>query len=73
MAERLTEDLPDDSGPHSLVERVRCKVVAGPDKGASHTSRGRRLSIGTHDSNDGFLVNNAVSNNRASALDIWCR
>ncbi|GGP03595.1 peptidase inhibitor family I36 protein [Nonomuraea glycinis] len=26
-----------------------------------------------HDSNDGFLANNAVGNNRTSSIDIWCR
>jgi hypothetical protein len=27
----------------------------------------------THNSNDGFLANNAVGNDRASSLDVWCR
>ncbi|MFI7633888.1 peptidase inhibitor family I36 protein [Nonomuraea sp. NPDC049400] len=57
-----------DNETSSIRNRIGCSATLWQHPGYTGAH-----STFTHDSNDGFLVNNAVSNNRASALDIWCR
>ncbi len=47
--------------------------IGGPITLWQHANFTGAHSTFLNDSNDGFLANNAVGNNRTSSIDIWCR
>jgi hypothetical protein len=57
-----------DNETSSVRNRIGCSATLWQHPGYTGAH-----STFTHNSNDGFLANNAIGNNRASALDIWCR
>ncbi|MEU4508452.1 peptidase inhibitor family I36 protein [Nonomuraea wenchangensis] len=57
-----------DNDTSSVRNRIGCSATLWQHPGYTGAH-----STFTHNSNDGFLENNAIGNNRASSLDIWCR
>jgi two-component system response regulator GlrR len=56
-----TGAIEDDGAGHAAVQRFWLAVVAGPDAGATFTSKGERTVIGTHESADFVLKDETVS------------
>ncbi|NRQ36445.1 hypothetical protein HII36_32115 [Nonomuraea sp. NN258] len=56
-----------DNSAGAVRNRVGCSVTLW-----QHAYYTGAHSTFVHDSNDGYLENNAVGNNRTSSLDIWC-
>ena len=59
MATMETEAL--SSGPRTKIRQFSVEVIGGPDSGASYTSDGDRIAIGSHQSADLRLSDPSVS------------
>ena len=57
-----------DNETSSVRNRVGCSTTLWQHAGYTGAH-----STFTHNSNDGYLANNAIGNNRTSSIDIWCR